>query len=397
MSISFIVTTFSRAVLRGQREAARGCRRVACRALFGSVFALLVATPVTQAGPLRPGEILVADSGFEDLADGAIFRVDPVTGDRAIISGRGVGSGPELFNPLGITLGADRQIYVTDRVVDEYWVGTPFVYRIDPISGHRVEVSGPNVGTGPSLGDLTYGITASTAGSLYVVTDQADLAGPFESGAVFVIDPATGNRSVLTGPGTAQGPALQPLLTVRVDLNGSLLAVSSGLTRVDSDTGDREIIRPHGSFFGTDAAVQDAFSFFVAASDEGRIYKVDRASGFQEIVTGQTWFDGLRGSGPLLWPFSLEMEESGQLIGSGGVFTESDPGPIGANFAAGVFRVDIATGDRSVVSGPGVGLGPELIGHGFMMIVPVPEPSALAGALAGIAVLAMGHWLRRKR
>ena len=387
MNIANTVKSARCALGRRWRE---GARYGAWATVAAALVAAFCAAPIVQAGPLRPGEILVADGGFEDLADGAIFRVDPVTGERAIISGRGFGSGPELFNPLGITLGADRQIYVTDTVFDEHWEGTSFVYRIDPVSGHRVEVSGPNSGSGPGLGERTYGITLSTAGSLYVATSQPDLAGPLEDGAVFLIDLATGDRSVITGPATGQGPILRHAVGVRVDLDGSLLVLSSALTRVDPATGDRTSIRPPETFVGaTDGAVRDHTAVFVADFFGATIYNISYDSVFQQIVSGPTLFDGIRGDGPAVFPFSIEFDGRSEIIGYGSI----GPGTI----VGGVFRVDVATGDRTVISGAGVGIGPEFINVGYMTIVPVPEPGTLAGALAGIAVLALRHWLRRQR
>lgn len=342
------------------------------------------------AGPLQPGEILVVDSGLEDVADGAVFRVDPVTGERTILAGRGIGAGPELYDPLGITLDANRQIYITDRVVSQSGTASAIVYRVDPVTGQREEISGPNIGTGVSLGERSRRITVSGTGHLLVAGEQPELAGPLEDGAVFDIDPLTGDRSVLTGPTVGSGPFLEGPVGILLDLSGNLISVDHALTSVDLTTGNRHNIRPSGSFLGgTDAAVQDEFSIFVADFLSAKIYRVDRASGFQHIISGQTLFDGLRGDGPLVWPYSIEFENESQLVGYGGIGEEQ---PV-----AGVFRVNVETGDRTVLSGAGVGSGAEFIRLGSIALVPVPEPSTIVIASMGIVILVTAHLSRRKR
>ena len=345
--------------------------------------ALCCAGHTAQAGPLRPGEILVADIGIEEATDGAIFRVDPVTGDRAIISGRGVGSGPELFNPMGITLGVDGQIYVTDRVALDQGGDAPVIYRIDPASGVRDIVSGPERGVGPSLnGDLSWAIAFRTDGKLLIATEQPELGGPLEDGAVFIVDPLTGDRSVLTGPSAGDGPYLRGAVALREDPSGNLVLVDSALVAVDAQTGDRARITLPGAFLGSsDAAVRDLENVMVADFLGARIYSVNRDHGTSVVVSGPgSFFPDVIGDGPGLYPYSIEFEDESALV-SLAVVDDS---------FVGLVRVDVATGNRTVVSGGGVGEGPDFLGLGYLTIVPavVPEPGTLA--LATLGALALG-------
>ena len=74
------------------------------------------------------GEILVAA-----IHEDAVFRVDPSTGDRVEISSPAVGSGP-TFTPIFVTLGANvNEIFVT--------TGTKEIFRIDATTGDRTLVS----------------------------------------------------------------------------------------------------------------------------------------------------------------------------------------------------------------------------------------------------------------
>ncbi|CAN0381865.1 unnamed protein product, partial [Ectocarpus sp. 4 AP-2014] len=78
--------------------------RAAC-----SVCILALAFGQGLAGQLSFGEIVVADFGRD-----AIFRIDPITGNRTLMSGLGVGSGPSLLQPRGVAISVEGLVYVTD-------------------------------------------------------------------------------------------------------------------------------------------------------------------------------------------------------------------------------------------------------------------------------------------
>ena len=71
------------------------------------------------------GNLVVAD-----LSLGAILRVDPVTGDRTIISDDATGSGVGFGSPDSIAVGADGDVVVTDVYLNA-------VFVVDPNSGDR--------------------------------------------------------------------------------------------------------------------------------------------------------------------------------------------------------------------------------------------------------------------
>jgi hypothetical protein len=64
------------------------------------------------------------------------FRVDPVNGDRATISGGPIarGSGPPLSVPVGIAVVPDASLLV----VDEFF---RWVIRVDPANGNHTLIS----------------------------------------------------------------------------------------------------------------------------------------------------------------------------------------------------------------------------------------------------------------
>ena len=77
-----------------------------------------------------------------DLGLGAVIRVDPVSGDRTILSDASIGSGPGFVSPFGIAVEADGGLVVRDFGLDA-------VVRVDPVSGDRTLISDPSIGSGP--------------------------------------------------------------------------------------------------------------------------------------------------------------------------------------------------------------------------------------------------------
>ncbi len=72
--------------------------------------ALASSIPVSLvAAELSPGDLIVADIGRD-----AVFQIDPITGDRTVLTGMGVGSGPSLLQVRGVALDRWGQIYVAD-------------------------------------------------------------------------------------------------------------------------------------------------------------------------------------------------------------------------------------------------------------------------------------------
>ena len=69
------------------------------------------------------GTLVVVDSSLD-----AVVRVDPLSGDRTIISDDSIGGGPGFISPRGIAVETDGTLVVTDQ-------GLEVVVRVDPGSG----------------------------------------------------------------------------------------------------------------------------------------------------------------------------------------------------------------------------------------------------------------------
>jgi hypothetical protein len=172
------------------------------------------------------GMIIAADTEID-----TIFRVHPLTGDRTILSSNSVGTGPQLGFPGDMVLEDSGMLLSTEGSFD-------MVLRIDPVTGNRTIVSSSNSsnlrGDGISLQNLG-GITIDPNGDILV----ADAG----QNAVIKIDPVTGDRTEVSGPGVGDGPSLNDTFSLDVDSEGTIYVADGmvGLVRIDPVTGDREI------------------------------------------------------------------------------------------------------------------------------------------------------------
>jgi len=148
-----------RSVLRvdptsGDRTVVSGCIDESCSSTVGSGVAFESPYDVVVEAD---GSILVTEfNTFDGTELRALFRVNPNNGVRTILSGckqlgcmSVVGAGTNFSIPAGLALNASGEILVTD-----YGLGA--VFRVDPINGNRIVFSGcldpscsSNNGSGP--------------------------------------------------------------------------------------------------------------------------------------------------------------------------------------------------------------------------------------------------------
>ena len=131
---------------------------------------------------------------------------------RRIFSATSSQSGPDLCYPFGgIAIDRDQTILVPD-------ICHPAILRVDPVTGNRSCVSGKDIwgatlGSGPMFtGDL-YDIAVLSDGSLLVTDCFPEPHSPFPGDtllAVIKVNPNTGDRTILSGPGVGSGPNFGP-------------------------------------------------------------------------------------------------------------------------------------------------------------------------------------------
>jgi len=366
---------------------------------ISSGIATAAIAPTVRAGVLQTGDILVTDYGMASPSgpsDGALFKVDSITGARTILSGRGIGTGPMLIDPFGVAVERSGSILVTDRSIDSA-SGTHrgFVYRVDPVSGDRIEISGPNRGHGPPLsGPLgPLGIVVDQDGSIVVadVTSEDSTPNP---GAVLRIDPTNGDRQLVSGLGTGIGPSLDYPVGIAVAENGTIFVadpVAHMVHTIEPSSGNRVAIGSLQGFDGvTDVEVIGPHTLLINEAISGAIYVVDIVTGQTTLVSGPG-LTSIVGDGPAITPVGVGISPASDAFYTSCTLSLTPHDAI--------VQIDWSSGDRTVLSGGGIGAGPEFNTLGLMTVVSVPEPPTnltFGLAIATFAVVRWSRFLRRK-
>ena len=296
-----------------------------------------------------PGDIVASDGQGEPDGIQTIFKIDPVTGDRTIISDENTGTGPIIEAADSVVVDRHGRILVTDFVLD-------VIFRVDPVSGNRTILSGAGKGSGPNLTG-PQGIDLGSDGSIFV-TDHDGILGP---GAVYRIDPFNGNRTVVMSTGMSSIPS-----DIAVADDGFLFVIDTAQSvfKINPATGAFTLV-PSGT--GPNYTVPDSIvidstgDLLVSNVNPDLLLRVDPVSGDRTILS-----DAGTGTGPnFSHPGDLAIEETGDLL-------------VAENFQQRLFRVDPITGDRVILSDASNGTGPLLNISGIAIVpdfTPIPEPS----------------------
>jgi DNA-binding beta-propeller fold protein YncE len=235
------------------------------------------------------GNLVVADIGVPNRKDGAVIRVDPLTGRQRLVS-----SGGEFFDPAGIAVGPGGQIYVVDNRAPD---NDGAVIRVDPRTGEQTLVTG-----GGQL-DLPFGIAFQRDGSLVVANREfpdprRPPLCPEPGGRLIRVDPVTGAQALISED---QQFALPFGLAVAAD--GGIAVANEcenqqGLVRVDPVRGVQSSITTNGpkdvlvtpervAFDPGEALLVSDFN----VGQEGGIVRVDPGTGAQSLVRSGELFN----------------------------------------------------------------------------------------------------------
>ncbi|MFV1967542.1 MAG: PEP-CTERM sorting domain-containing protein [Pirellulaceae bacterium] len=325
----------------------------------------LLASVLAEAGSGRLGAAVLRPGDIVAVALQAVFRVDPVTGDRTIISDNATGSGPAFAFLSNVVVEATGNIFLTDRGDGDT---VARILEVDPATGDRRLVAGNGVGTTPQEFAVPVDIVVEPEGTLLVLDGGRNV--------VFRVDPRTGDRVILSGMDNGGGAPFPDVESLAVDSSGAIyVGADEGppLFQVEALTGDRTII-PDGTGprvdVGEAIAIGAGGDLLVVAgvgADDG-ILRVDPVTGNRQIVTG-----GAVGSGPIFEIVSaIDRDERENIF-------------VAEWNAQAIFHVDPATGNRTILSSSTVGSGPAMGSLRALAVVPVPEPSALALVLSGLS------------
>jgi hypothetical protein len=206
----------------------------------------ILSSAATAGGPgleLPAGVALDAQQGRALLVDQArdvLVAVDLETGARTLLSGDTMGSGHELHTPYAMALDLPapgdeerRRVLIGD-------LAEAAIVAVDLASGARSVISSDAVGDGPSLSTVQsvalHGDGAGRTGRILVVNNYDNL--------LMAVDPATGERTVVSGGDVGSGPALTGPSYVIADEAGNraIVATSAGIMAVSLDTGNRTLL-----------------------------------------------------------------------------------------------------------------------------------------------------------
>jgi sugar lactone lactonase YvrE len=289
-----------------------------------------------------PGDIYVTDQSLTSPT-GAIFRVDPNTGERTLLA-----SGPPLSDPADITFAPGGDLLVADP-------GAKALLRVDPVSGAvSVAVSGGKL-------EQPWGVVATRSNRGYV----ADLGAPGAAGSVFRVNPRSGAKAQLAG-------SLVDPLRLALDRDASLLLTDTGsVTRVDPASGALTAFASGAPLSHPRGVAVDASGvvFVVDQGPPGTLYRIDPPAPPTPLAVGA----------PFAAPDDVAVEPGGTLL-------VADP-EAGAGSAGALIRIDPATGARSIIaSGPpfadpvGVAVSPPTCRGRQATIVGSPGADRLVGS-----------------
>ncbi len=325
---------------------------------------------VSSASIAPNGDLLVTDVGISNTglipgdvyilptpAPPRVFRVDPNTGDRTVISQTGgtlagpgdstttfptIGSGPVLNGPM-LARQFGNEILVSDS--GQYGtaganLGT--IFAIDPMTGNRIVVSGGgSVGSGPAMplpGDIR--LTGNTT----FVTDGAE--------GLLKIDLSTGNRTLVSGAGAGAGPSF----------------LSAGQTGI---LGGQVVTYGHGAGYGI--------------SGYG-VYAIDPTTGNRSIISSSTLGTG---------PYNSQQAFAGLAVEAGGtILSTAGPGDVVSpghpqTYSNSLLTIDPATGNRSILSDPTHGSGPSYLTIYTVDVVPLLGDANGDGVVNGLDISAV--------
>jgi hypothetical protein len=295
--------------------------------------------PGPSALDAAAGALLVMDISLD-----ALLKVDLNTGNRTIVSDLDTGTGPGFGIPIAIALDVENnRVLVANDSLD------PSVLAVDLATGDRSILSeNLSVGQGADFGSPQSLVVHSASDSALVV--DSELA------ALLAVDFATGNRIVISDSDTGTGTNFSSPTLVTLD-NTRALVYDHGLQSllaVDLATGDRTVISSNstpgtGTMFATPSGIAlDAGNNRVLLADRaGFVMAVDLTSGFRTVLSNtNSIIGGTVGSG-----IDFRNPESIALDGAYALVADS--------VLCRVLKVELATGNRTVLSERGVGGGAE--------------------------------------
>lgn len=299
----------------------------------------LILSPDLVSIDTNNNRLLVGDSG----GLGAVVAVDLSDGTSSTIADANTGSGVQILLPEASVLDpGNNRVLVIDSILGA-------LISLDLATGNRILISDATTGTGPSFGN-PLSIALDAANNRALVTD-AGLE------ALLAVDLASGNRTILSDASVGTGPSLSFPTAVVFDAanNRALVAevalLESFVLAVDLASGDRTVVADDSTGAGLDFPVSmvldsAASSVLVGDINQEALISIDLANGAGTVIS-----DATTGTGPLLsFPRSIALDETGNQAFVVDIALDE------------ILSVDLTSGDRTPFAETGTGSGPSLSG-----------------------------------
>jgi DNA-binding beta-propeller fold protein YncE len=233
------------------------------------------------------GSLVVADLGQPNRRDGALIRVDPLTGRQSLLS-----SGGSFFDPTGVAVGHGGQLWVVDSRAPD---NDGAVIRVDPATGAQSVVS-----TSDEL-DVPFGIAVRPDGRLVVtnrMTPGPLLPNCLPLGKLVRVDPIGGAQALLAQAGSLGWPLGLAALGNGSTVVANECALAGGLVRVNA-SGGQSVVTPNGNRdvlvtperVAVDPGGSLLVSDYALGGGDGGVARVDPRTGAQSLVSAHPLFD----------------------------------------------------------------------------------------------------------
>ena len=333
-----------------------------CLWLFAGL--LLAGSPVQAE--TKAGDILVVDQGGGTSGSGALFLVNPKTGSRTVLSDFGNSAQGSLGVALvGVAVGAAERIFVADLFAGEPPFAGGALFEVDPGTGNRTLLS--NFSQGIIHGNLYYGLAVDAKGRVIADLQTTDPPLYELDAAVVRVGPDTDERTIVTDlsnpaqGGPDEGINRTIISDLAIEHSGKILIStlrtdfsSPAIFRVQPESGKRQLLSDFtnakqgvlANLVGSPGAmaVETSGQILVNAFGTtgfvgGLILRIDPKTGQRIVLSDLN--DAAQGTLCQL-PGGLAVESSGNII----VGATKNP----ATTTQSLFRVNPKNGQRVLLS-----------------------------------------------
>lgn len=319
------------------------------RRAWTATVALLAAfafAPAAASAQLQAGDIVVADPNAFG-GDGGLIDIHPGTGAQTAISNNAISSQQLFRDPTGVAFDPNNgTLIVADP---NAFGGSGGLIRVDPATGQQTPLSS-NAISSPGLFEDPVGV-AETPSGILLVADSAAYGG---DGAIFSVDPGTGQQSLVSNNSRSPTAMFRSPTGIAVEQSGEILVADpdspapvsgtkGAIIAVDPASGAQKLITNNDT--STAGLFEDPSGLAIETPGTLLVANTAATPGSDGVIlvnrdSGQQY--GLSTDGNFVSPTGIAMDLDGNAV-------VADRSAFGGG--GGVIRVDPVTGAQSPVSG----------------------------------------------